>query len=295
MSCHSSGRTRGARGRVRRAPPGRRRQDRLDRLLLRAAIPAARRCGRSRDDPPSGTSSAAGSRKTIRSNRSGSRAIRFVMAPAPNEVPTARVAPYVWATASRSRAKSANRYPVSGTLDNPCPRKSNRTLVPARNGVNGASSLRELVRPCANTVTGGPSPSTSTWSVASCVVMSGMRRETLLPFGRAYDVARRPMPCRRRSTADGRGRGEDRRCGAAGDTVPRAGDGRRRERHRARRDALRLSITSASAAGYPDPEAFIHACFAFLLARESKGSILRSFDVSQIETYFPEFEAEITR
>jgi hypothetical protein len=48
-------------------------------------------------------------------------------------------------------------------------------------------------------------------------------------------------------------------------------------------------------AGYRDPEAFIHACFVFLLARESKGSILRSFDVSQIATYFPEFEAEITR
>jgi hypothetical protein len=48
-------------------------------------------------------------------------------------------------------------------------------------------------------------------------------------------------------------------------------------------------------AGYPHPEAFIHACFEFLLAREPKSSILRSFDVSQIATYFPEFEAEITR
>jgi hypothetical protein len=47
--------------------------------------------------------------------------------------------------------------------------------------------------------------------------------------------------------------------------------------------------------GYPDPEAFIHACFVFLLAREPKESILRSFDVSQIETYFPEFEGEVTR
>ena len=32
----------------------------------------------------------------------------------------------------------------------------------------------------------------------------------------------------------------------------------------------------------------------FLLEREPKESILRSFDVSQIATYFPEFEAEIT-
>jgi len=35
--------------------------------------------------------------------------------------------------------------------------------------------------------------------------------------------------------------------------------------------------------------------FVFLLAREPKGSILRSFDMSQIATHFPEFEAEITR
>jgi hypothetical protein len=47
--------------------------------------------------------------------------------------------------------------------------------------------------------------------------------------------------------------------------------------------------------GYPDSEAFIEACFAFLLERESKESILRSFDVSQIATYFPEFDREIPR
>ena len=50
---------------------------------------------------------------------------------------------------------------------------------------------------------------------------------------------------------------------------------------------------------YRDPETFIYACFVFLLAREPKGSILRSFDMSQImsqiATHFPEFEAEITR
>jgi hypothetical protein len=47
--------------------------------------------------------------------------------------------------------------------------------------------------------------------------------------------------------------------------------------------------------GYPRPEAFIQACFEFLLEREPKASILRSFDISQIATYFPEFEREITR
>ena len=34
-------------------------------------------------------------------------------------------------------------------------------------------------------------------------------------------------------------------------------------------------------------------CFAFLLEREPKESILRSFDVSVIGGYFPEFEREI--
>ena len=47
-------------------------------------------------------------------------------------------------------------------------------------------------------------------------------------------------------------------------------------------------------AGYPSPDAFVRACFEFLLAREPKGSILRSFDVSVISRYFPEFEREIT-
>lgn len=47
--------------------------------------------------------------------------------------------------------------------------------------------------------------------------------------------------------------------------------------------------------GYPSPEAFIQACFVFLLERESNESILRSFDVSQISTYFPEFDQEIPR
>jgi hypothetical protein len=44
---------------------------------------------------------------------------------------------------------------------------------------------------------------------------------------------------------------------------------------------------------YRSPEAFVEACFEFLLARESKDQILGTFDVSQIAGYFPEFEAEI--
>ena len=46
---------------------------------------------------------------------------------------------------------------------------------------------------------------------------------------------------------------------------------------------------------YPTPEVFIRACFEFLLERETKESILPSFDVSQISTYFPEFGRAILR
>jgi hypothetical protein len=46
---------------------------------------------------------------------------------------------------------------------------------------------------------------------------------------------------------------------------------------------------------YESPEDFVRACFAFLLEREPKESILRSFDVSVIGRYFPEFESSIGR
>ncbi len=38
---------------------------------------------------------------------------------------------------------------------------------------------------------------------------------------------------------------------------------------------------------------FVQAAFEFLLERESKESILRSFDVAVISRYFPEFEGAI--
>lgn len=47
--------------------------------------------------------------------------------------------------------------------------------------------------------------------------------------------------------------------------------------------------------GFPSPATFIRACFDFLLEREPKESILRSFDISQIATYFPEFEREMAQ
>jgi hypothetical protein len=41
------------------------------------------------------------------------------------------------------------------------------------------------------------------------------------------------------------------------------------------------------------PEDFVLACFAFLLEREAKESILAEFDVKVIGRYFPDFESKI--
>ncbi len=42
-----------------------------------------------------------------------------------------------------------------------------------------------------------------------------------------------------------------------------------------------------------DPVALVQASFAFLLEREPKESILRTFDLSVIGRYFPDYETEI--
>jgi hypothetical protein len=47
--------------------------------------------------------------------------------------------------------------------------------------------------------------------------------------------------------------------------------------------------------GYASPEEFVHACFGFLLARETKEQILPQFDVNVIPRYFPDFENQIRR
>ena len=47
--------------------------------------------------------------------------------------------------------------------------------------------------------------------------------------------------------------------------------------------------------GKATPEECIHAAFRFLLDREPKESVLRRFDVSVIERYFPEFFDEFPR
>jgi hypothetical protein len=43
------------------------------------------------------------------------------------------------------------------------------------------------------------------------------------------------------------------------------------------------------------PEEFIKKSFEFLLERESKDSILREFNISQINDFFPEYEKEIKK
>jgi hypothetical protein len=47
------------------------------------------------------------------------------------------------------------------------------------------------------------------------------------------------------------------------------------------------------APGAEDPVDLVKRSFAFLLARESKESILRSFDLPVIGSYFPDYEREI--
>jgi hypothetical protein len=56
-----------------------------------------------------------------------------------------------------------------------------------------------------------------------------------------------------------------------------------------RADLARLAHADES------PERFVERCFAFLLEREPKESILRRFDVSVIGRYFREFESIIRR
>lgn len=49
------------------------------------------------------------------------------------------------------------------------------------------------------------------------------------------------------------------------------------------------------APGHYDPERLVAASFDFLLAREPRESILRSFELPVIERYFPGYEAEVRR
>jgi hypothetical protein len=59
--------------------------------------------------------------------------------------------------------------------------------------------------------------------------------------------------------------------------------------HRVR---VRAAELSRYAPGATAPDELVTASFAFLLERESPGAILRTFDLSDIARYFPEYDTE---
>jgi hypothetical protein len=52
-------------------------------------------------------------------------------------------------------------------------------------------------------------------------------------------------------------------------------------------------VLTRMAAGDTDPTRLVRASFEFLLAREPRESILRSFELPVIGRYFPEWETEL--
>jgi len=68
-------------------------------------------------------------------------------------------------------------------------------------------------------------------------------------------------------------------------------DGRSSRRYQVRVSAAELE---RFARGAGEPADLVRRSFEFLLARESKESILATFDLSVIGRYFPDFEREIT-
>jgi len=58
---------------------------------------------------------------------------------------------------------------------------------------------------------------------------------------------------------------------------------------------LRKADYERLAGGRATPEALVTESFRFLLEREPKESILRSFDLTVIGRYFPSYEREIQR
>jgi hypothetical protein len=57
--------------------------------------------------------------------------------------------------------------------------------------------------------------------------------------------------------------------------------------------SVRREDLASLAPGQYDPERLVRASFAYLLAREPRESILRSFDLPVIERYFPGYSAAI--
>jgi hypothetical protein len=58
---------------------------------------------------------------------------------------------------------------------------------------------------------------------------------------------------------------------------------------------VRVSKTERDRYGTGDVAELVRRSFEFLLAREPNSSILREFDLSTIERYFPEYAREIAR
>ena len=54
------------------------------------------------------------------------------------------------------------------------------------------------------------------------------------------------------------------------------------------------AVLERLAPGADDPDDLVRRSFAFLLEREPKESILRSFELSEIGRYFPDYERTIT-
>ncbi len=69
-------------------------------------------------------------------------------------------------------------------------------------------------------------------------------------------------------------------------------EGKGEGRHRV---TLRKSDYQELAAGKASPEDLVTESFRFLLEREPKESILRSFDLMVIGRYFPEYRREIVK
>ncbi len=69
-------------------------------------------------------------------------------------------------------------------------------------------------------------------------------------------------------------------------------EGRGESRHRV---TLRKGDYQELAAGKASPEDLVTESFRFLLEREPKESILRSFDLMVIGRYFPEYRREIVK
>ena len=70
---------------------------------------------------------------------------------------------------------------------------------------------------------------------------------------------------------------------------------RERGRETYHRVTLRKADYERLAGGKASPEALVTESFRFLLERETKESILGSFDLTLIGRYFPEYEREIVK